>query len=76
MSGSPITDQTAATGCRILAVDDEKDVRRLTEYEIRDLGPVVIVFGLPVISTAWLFGFRPWAAGHLPLSGGRQWTIN
>jgi len=37
---------------------------------------VVIVFSRPVFSTAWFFEFRPWAGGQLPLSGGRQWTIN
>ena len=44
------------------------------EHTLGNLVP--IMFGLPVLCTAWFFGFRPWAGGHLPLSGGSKWTIN
>ena len=40
---SPATKDKTGTGCCILVVDDEDDVRLLLEHEIRDLGHAVTI---------------------------------
>jgi len=40
---SPAAEDKTGTGCRILVVDDEEDVRLLLEHEIRDLGHEVAI---------------------------------